>query len=465
MSEDGHGNPRSGREPAREPAQRKAVLYARVSSDEQTKGYSLRQQMQRLREHAAAEGYEVVAEHEDPGLSGMFLDRPGLDAVRDLIESGAAAVVLAQDADRITRKAEHRLILDEEAAKHGAVWKALDDWGDDSHEGKLLRFMRGWTAEAESLKTAERSRRGSRRKIAEGTPLCSSPTPRYGFRYAHDADGKRVGYEIDPENMAVVRRIFELLAEGHSVRALAATLDGEGVPTPRGGRQWSRRTLREMALDEVYRPRAAAELAGRVPPEVFARLEPRSVYGVAYSGRVRTRKVSNSAKERTRPSTEEWIGVPVCLDGSGLEAATVDAARRVIEGNRTPRLVGDRFFELAGGPLRCAHCGRRMIGYARRHSGKKAPNPYYRCDSPSRVAKPCPNRRSFPVDALEYEAASLFETTATREALLDLYDRAIAESAGPRACATPTTRPKRLQRGLPSWTPSAAATCAKTPAG
>jgi site-specific DNA recombinase len=117
---------------------RSAVLYARVSTDEQTKGYSLRQQLEALRSYAASEGYDVVEECEDPGYSGMFLDRPGLDRARDLVEAGGVAVVLAQDADRITRKAAHRLTLDEEAARYGARWIALDDWGDDSHEGKLL---------------------------------------------------------------------------------------------------------------------------------------------------------------------------------------------------------------------------------------------------------------------------------------------------------------------------------------
>ncbi len=92
----------------------------------------------------------MIEECEDPGYSGMFLDRPGLDRARDLIEAGEVAVVLAQDADRITRKAAHRLTLDEEAERHGARWIALDDWGAESHEGKLLRFMKGWQAEGES---------------------------------------------------------------------------------------------------------------------------------------------------------------------------------------------------------------------------------------------------------------------------------------------------------------------------
>ena len=49
----------------------RALLYARVSTEEQAKsGYSLAQQMEALREYAAHEGYEVLDEVLDPGQSG-----------------------------------------------------------------------------------------------------------------------------------------------------------------------------------------------------------------------------------------------------------------------------------------------------------------------------------------------------------------------------------------------------------
>lgn len=96
-----------------------------------------------------------------------------------------------------------------------------------------------------------------------------------------------------------------------------------------------------------------------------------------------------------------------------------------MEGNRRPRPVGDRFFELAHGPLTCAHCGCRMTGFGRR-SGKN-PSYAYRCNSPSRKGTDCPNRRQHHADALEYAAVSLFETYASSGKLLELFETAIAE--------------------------------------
>jgi site-specific DNA recombinase len=68
---------------------RRAVLYARVSTDEQARsGYSLAQQIEALRDYAGSEGYEILEEVTDPGQSGASLERPGMDRVRDLVAAG-----------------------------------------------------------------------------------------------------------------------------------------------------------------------------------------------------------------------------------------------------------------------------------------------------------------------------------------------------------------------------------------
>src|SRR3712207_9286562 len=76
---------------------KRAILYARVSTDEQARsGYSLAQQLEALREYAAREGYEVLEEVVDPGHSGASLERPGMDRVRDLVAAGGVAGVVVR---------------------------------------------------------------------------------------------------------------------------------------------------------------------------------------------------------------------------------------------------------------------------------------------------------------------------------------------------------------------------------
>ena len=83
---------------------KRAILYARVSTEEQVRsGYSLAQQLEALQEYAAREGYEVLEEVQDPGQSGASFERPGLDHVRDLVAAGGVSVVLAQDRDCFSR--------------------------------------------------------------------------------------------------------------------------------------------------------------------------------------------------------------------------------------------------------------------------------------------------------------------------------------------------------------------------
>jgi hypothetical protein len=68
---------------------KRAILYARVSTDEQARsGYSLAQQIEALREYSAREGYEILEEVKDAGQSGASLERPGMDRVRDLVAAG-----------------------------------------------------------------------------------------------------------------------------------------------------------------------------------------------------------------------------------------------------------------------------------------------------------------------------------------------------------------------------------------
>src|SRR4029450_13032393 len=117
---------------------RHAILYARVSTDEQARsGYSLAQQLEALRAYAAREGYEVLEEVVDSGQSGASLERPGMDRVRDLVSAGAVSVVLAQDRDRFSREPAFTYLLRREFEEHGCELRSLNDRGEGSPEGGL----------------------------------------------------------------------------------------------------------------------------------------------------------------------------------------------------------------------------------------------------------------------------------------------------------------------------------------
>jgi site-specific DNA recombinase len=72
-----------------------AILYARVSTAEQTKGYSLAGQLDELYEYVKEQGYDVLEAVQDPGFSRDELDRPGMNRVRELVAAGDVDAVIA----------------------------------------------------------------------------------------------------------------------------------------------------------------------------------------------------------------------------------------------------------------------------------------------------------------------------------------------------------------------------------
>ena len=93
---------------------KRAVLYARVSTDEQAEhGFSLDSQLDACRNYAGLHDLEFFDELTD-GFSGAKLDRPGLDRARELVEHGQVDAFIVHSPDRLTRNLAHSLLLRDE---------------------------------------------------------------------------------------------------------------------------------------------------------------------------------------------------------------------------------------------------------------------------------------------------------------------------------------------------------------
>jgi hypothetical protein len=181
------------------------------------------------------------------------------------------------------------------------------------------------------------------------------------------------------------------------------------IPSPSGNRHWSTWVIRRFVLDDVYRPHAFEEVAKLVTPEVAARLDPSRQYGVWWFNRERWtskrmadiseegRIYRQSIKVLPKPQ-EEWVAVPV--PDSGVPREVVEAARETVLNNKPSSNIGERFWELSGGILRCGECGRRMrTCVTRKKTGKRYF--YYACAKRREGWGVCPNHRSYRADALE----------------------------------------------------------------
>jgi site-specific DNA recombinase len=358
-----------------------AVLYARVSGEEQAKkGYSLADQLDTLRHWCSENDYRILEEVQDKGFSGAYLERPGLDKIREMVAGGNVDAVVVLFRDRIARGVYAQL-LSEEFREYGARLVALNSRGDDSPDGELGDNILDVIAAWERKKIAERMNRGKRRKAREGK-VVAGPRPNYGFRF----NEKRDGYLVDEDKMVVVRRIFRMVgAEGMVLNTARCALEKEGIPTPSGRRAWSRQYLRDCIYDDAYLSHTFEEISRLVTPQVASTLDPSRNYGVWWYGAERhvhaqRREVAPDGTPRYRrvkksvpAPREEWIAVPV--PDAGVPKEWAIAAREAIKDNEWISNAGDKVWELSGGVIRCAECGRAMTV---NHVRAKARG-YYRC--------------------------------------------------------------------------------------
>ena len=98
---------------------KRAVLYARVSTDAQQKEGTIESQVLELKRQIAAAGDVLVKEYVDDGYSGTLLDRPALEELRRDLRTPLFDAVYFLDTDRIARDVAYQTIILGELLKYG----------------------------------------------------------------------------------------------------------------------------------------------------------------------------------------------------------------------------------------------------------------------------------------------------------------------------------------------------------
>ncbi len=92
---------------------------------------------------------------EDDGFSGARLERPGLEAVRDLAAEGRIEAVLVLSPDRLSRKYAYQVLLLEELARCGVACEFVESPPSETPQERLLVQVQGMIAEYERARIAE----------------------------------------------------------------------------------------------------------------------------------------------------------------------------------------------------------------------------------------------------------------------------------------------------------------------
>ena len=149
---------------------KRAAIYTRVSTDNQT----IENQLRELRQVAERRGWEVVEVYNDAGISGAKgrAERPGLDLMLNDASRRKFDVVMAWAIDRVGRSLIDLLGTIQHLEACG-VDLYLDQQNIDTTTpmGKLLFQVTGAFAEFERSMIRQRVRAGLKRAVAQGAQL------------------------------------------------------------------------------------------------------------------------------------------------------------------------------------------------------------------------------------------------------------------------------------------------------
>jgi site-specific DNA recombinase len=192
---------------------KRAVLYARVSTDAQQKEGTIESQVLELKRQIATAGDVLVKAYVDDGYSGTLLDRPALEELRREVKANLFDAVYFLDTDRIARDVAYQTIILGELLKYG---KQIIIKGKDyvnNPENKFTVTVLGAVAELERAKIIERTTRGRLHRLRMGE-LSSNGHRIYGYDYVRKTATAPAALVINEEQAPVVRSIFEMFASG-----------------------------------------------------------------------------------------------------------------------------------------------------------------------------------------------------------------------------------------------------------
>jgi site-specific DNA recombinase len=319
------------------------AIYGRVSSQDQVKGYSLGNQIDKCLEKA---GTHEVLQYIEEGITGEIIERPQLRRLRDDIERGVVTEVICYDPTRLSRKLLVQLLIKEEFDKRKVKLTFVNTDYADNAEGDLQFNITGSFSQYEKAKIKERTVGGKVRKMKEGKVLGA-----YGL-YGYDYDKKNHTYTINEEQAEIVRMVFDYFTDPNTpfrgINGIAKHLTSLGIPTAKGNKVWHRQVVRQMLMKESY--------TGNHPQRKY---DTEGDYVRVQSG------LSRNQKERPK---EEWIYTQI---PSIISAEQYEKAQELLRTSKR-RFAKDSLHNyLLSGLLRCSDCGNTMTGRKGKWWGKE----------------------------------------------------------------------------------------------
>jgi site-specific DNA recombinase len=249
----------------------RCAIYARYSSDMQ-RPTSIEDQIRECRDAALRNGWTVLDEYirADQAVTGQLLTRrEGLQELMKLAEETPRPFdcILIDDTSRFGRNLSDTLPMSDVLEYLGVFLYFVNRRLDSRDPNfRTLFIQSGQQDEQLSKGIGEKVHRGQRGRVLNGFVGSGRV---YGYRNVPIESPHRKGLygrplvesvklEINPEEAAVIVRIFELFVSGLGCRGIAKKLNADGVPAwPHGQserrRKWNECRIQSMLRNEKYR--------------------------------------------------------------------------------------------------------------------------------------------------------------------------------------------------------------------
>ncbi|MEQ8791776.1 MAG: recombinase family protein [Pirellulaceae bacterium] len=344
-------------------AKNRAVAYLRASTKKQDA--SVADQRKAVNQYAKANGYKIIREYVDDGISGDDTEhRQDFLRMRDDAADGEFDWILCWDQSRFGRfdsiegghwiypfrKAGIRLVtLDE-----GVV-----DW--ESFMGRLRYQFEQEAAHDHNVKLSRNVLRGQSEAAKKGSWIGSPP---YAYKIVGESKNKRLEVE-DEAKVAVVQRIFhEYVDEQLSMSAIASSLTDDRIISPGGKPTWRFDAVKVILENVAY--------VGTYRYNRFSSAK----YHTLKNGQI------TKGSRRGRNPESDWLVIPNNHEPI-IDKATFNKAQTILARGKTGRspYTPEENPYLFSGLLRCGRCGSVMHGL---HNDKYR---YYECSQRKRSRK------------------------------------------------------------------------------
>ena len=204
---------------------KKAVIYIRVSSEEQVENFSLKTQEEICRRDAKYKGYEVAQVFREEGRSAKnIIGRPVLLQMIDFCRKNKKEVkgVFVYRLDRLSRQTADYLALRKRFYEMGISLNSASEPTGNSPTEKLLETVLASFAQHDNDVRSERTKNGMRARFLMG--LVTNHVP---LGYINQG-----GYAIkDPKAFHLYKKAWDLMATGNkSLREMQTLMQEWGLP-------------------------------------------------------------------------------------------------------------------------------------------------------------------------------------------------------------------------------------------